>query len=167
MKFNYVSDDGDVKVGKIIFQVIAVVVIVSVLGIALNLFNLGFGFAWLPFYKFGAKLNMTQQTVNIVYNAQRCINVDAQYQQYVAQVPAIRDDQIPNAQTALTNYESRLPKDETTWSIQEQQMDGELQTDVVGLQQQLARMQADYAAFVARPDTQPCLGTIPTFIDLK
>jgi uncharacterized coiled-coil protein SlyX len=152
---------------KIVFSAIGILVGIVVIGMIINLAGMGIAFAWLPFYKFGAQLNMTQQTVNTVYDAQRCINVNASYQQFVAQVPALRDEQIPNAQTALTNYEAKLPKDETTWSIQEQQIDGELQTAVTGLQQQLARMQADYAAFIARDDTQPCLGHLPTFINLK
>lgn len=147
--------------------ILASLVGVIIIGAGINLLGLGIGFAWLPFYKFGAQLQNTQNTINIVYDAQRCINVDAMYQQLKASVAAIPENQIPNAQAALSAYESRLPKDETTWSVQEQQMDGELQTNVTGLEQQESQLQAQYAALVARPDTQPCLGTLPTFINLN
>ena len=142
-------------------------VAIIVLGMAINLLGLGISFAWLPFYKLGAQINYTQSTINTVYNAQRCINIDADYQNSKATVPAIRDEQIPNAQAALTAFESKLPADQTKWSIQEQQEDSELQTDVVGLQQQLSSLQANYTALEARPDAQPCLGTLPTFVNLN
>ena len=140
---------------------------VIVLGMIINLAGLGLSFAWLPFYKFGAKIQNTQGTINIVYDAQRCINVDAIYNDLKAQIPAIRDEQIPNAQTALTSFESKLPKDQTKWSMTQQQMDGELQTNVTGLEQQMATLGAQWTSLLARPDTQPCLGTLPTLINLK
>lgn len=133
----------------------------------INLVGLGIGFAWLPFYKFGSKLNYTQSTVNTVYNAQRCINVNATYEAFKTNIPAIQNEQIPNAEAALKSYESKLPSNQTTWSIEEQQSDAELQTNLTGLQQQLSQLQAQYTAFISRPDTQPCLGKLPTLINLN
>lgn len=148
------------------YSVLGIVVLI-VLCLGVNLLGLGIGFAWLPFYRFGAQLSNTQNTINIVYDAQRCINVDAQYQQLKTSAAAISSTQIQNAQTALTTFESKLPADQTSWSPQEQQEDGELQTNVTGLQQEESQIQAQYTALVARPDTQPCLGALPTLISLQ
>jgi hypothetical protein len=139
---------------------------VIVLMMPINILGMGISFAWLPFDKFAAQVKNTQDTLNITYNAQRCIDVNSQYQALKAQIPAIVGQQIPNAQTALTSFEAKLPTDETTWSPQQQQEDGELQTDLTGLEQQESQLEAQYTALVARPDTQPCLGTLPTFISL-
>jgi hypothetical protein len=159
--------DEDLHVGRIIGWSIGGVVALFVIGLVINLMGLGFGFAWLPFYRFGAQLSFTQNTIKTVYDPQRCIDINAQFQTFKTQVPAIRDEQIPTAETALNSYEAKLPKDQTTWSPQEQQVDGELQTNVTGLQQELSQLQAQYAAFIARQDTQPCLGSLPMFINLQ
>lgn len=160
-------EEKNISVGKIVGYGVLGFIGVIVLGLLLNLLGLGIGIAWLPFYKVGAKLQNTQDTINIVYDAQRCIDVDAQYNNLKATIPAIRDEQVKNAETALVNFEKNLPADQTKWSIQQQQMDGELQTNVTGLQQQLSTLGAQYTSLLARPDTQPCLGTLPTLINLK
>lgn len=160
-------DDNTPSVGKIVGYSFLGIIGLVVVGMIINLASLGIGIAWLPFYKVGAKLGNTQDTLNIVYDAQRCIDVDAQYNNLKATIPAVRDEQIPNAQTALTSFESKLPKDQTKWSFTQQQEDGELQDNVTGLQQQLSTLGAQYTSLNARPDTQPCLGTLPTLIDLK
>lgn len=160
-------DSDTPSFGKIIGWGVLGLFSLFIIGVIINLLGLGFGIIWLPFYKEQAKLNNTQGTINIVYDAQRCIDVDAQYNNLKSTIPAIRDEQIPNAQQALTAFESKLPNDQTKWSIQEQQEDGELQTNVTGLQQQMSQLGAQYTSLLARPDTQPCLGTLPTLINLQ
>ena len=117
-------------------KIIGGILLAVIVCMAINLAGLGIGFAWLPFYKFGAQLNNTQKTIDIVYDAQRCINVEQSYETLKANIPALRDQQIPNAEAALAKYEAKLPTDQTKWSTQQQQIDGELQTDVTGLNQQ-------------------------------
>jgi len=155
-------DDYKFPWGKLVLWVVVGAAALTIL----YLIGLGLGWAWLPVYKFQAKLNETQQAVNIETDAQRCINVNAQYQAMVAAFPAIQNGELPVASSAIASYEAGLPKDETQWSPQQQQMDGELRTDYIGLQQQYFQLQAQYNAFIARPDIKPCAGQLPLLTTL-
>jgi len=153
--------------GKAIGWFFGILIGLGVLGMIVNILGLGFQIAWLPFGKMQAQVSNTQGIINTVYDPQRCIAINAQFQTLVATVPAIRDEQIPNAKKALTDYEAKLPVDQTKWSVQQQQMDGEMQTNVTGLEQQLSQIQAQYNAFMAREDVVPCAGHLPTWISIK
>ena len=136
----------------------------TILGGVLSLFGLFTGIAGLPFGKAAAQLDYTNKTINMVYDAQRCSAINAQFLQLRNSVNALRNEQIPQAQTALDNYEKKLPK---ILSVQQQQMDGELQTNITGLQQQLSGLSAEYDTLSQRDDAVPCLGHLPTFINLN
>jgi len=166
MRIEDINEDivGKWNVGAIVAWTL---VIIFIGGPLLALLGSAIGFFTLPFFKFGKKVDFTQQEINTVYDAQRCNNINAQYQQFKTSVPALRDEQIPNAEQAVKDYEAKLPSDQTKWSQTQQETDAHLQTDVTGLKQQLSSLQAEYGALTAREDAQPCLGHIPTFIDLR
>lgn len=158
--------DDDIKVpwGKIALWFF---LIVFVAGPVLGLIGSAMGFITLPFFKFGKKVEYTQKTIDMVYDAERCSAINAQYLKLKNAVPAVRDVQLPNAEKALTNFEKKLPEDQTTWSRVQQETESQLQTNVTGLQQQLSNLQIEYVTLSQREDAQPCLGSLPTFIDLK
>lgn len=146
------------------FKVVGIFVLLTVV---LPISASALGLITLPFFKFGKKVELNQQAIDIVYDAERCIGINTQYQKIKANTSAIRNSQIPNAEKALKNYEANLPADRTQWSRTQQEQDNNLQTNVTGLQQQLSSLEADYIALTARDDAQPCLGSLPLFIDLK
>ena len=154
----------DFPTGKVVvWSLVTMFIIIPILGIV----GSGLGFITLPFFKFGKKVQFTQDTINMVYDAERCSAINAQYLQLKNSVVAVRDQQIPNAEDALKNFEKKLSPDQSTWSRTQQETDSNLQTNVTGLQQQLSSLQSEYFTLQQREDAQPCLGTLPTFIDLR
>ena len=160
------NDDSKSALGAcgLVAGILFALVIVGILG---SIGAAALGWITLPFFKFGAKVNMNQNMITKVYDADRCVSINKDFLTLKNSVPMIRDTQIPNAKAALKELEATLPADRTQWSITDKEQWGNKSTMVTGLEQQLADLQMQYTTLQQREDAQPCLGTLPLFIDLR
>ncbi len=149
-------------IGIVALSVAGLIVVVSggwILGAAM-------GIVALPFSKITSQIQMNQDIQNKTYNADNALYNYHWFQETAAQLTAYQQN-ITATQVEVADFKASANKDESTWSYAETQQYANLQTTLLGQEQEYNNLAQEYNAKAGEADRSIFVNGLPLIFNLK
>lgn len=148
--------------GIVVLSIIGLIVIIMggwFLGAAM-------GIVALPFSKITSQIQMNQDIQNKTYNADNALYNYHWFQETAAQLTAYNQN-IQASQAAIAEFKLNAKGDESTWSYAETQQYANMQTTLLGQEQEYNNLAQEYNARSQEADRSIFVNGLPLIFNLK